>query len=115
MADLKALAETLVSLSVKDVQELASILKADYGIEPAAAAVAVAAAGGGGAAADTCVQDAVCRDRIVVARCSSSVVGTRSQRGVCSGAAAGDRVVCHKLCWVADGAVSVPRLHGCVA
>lgn len=54
MADLKALAETLVNLSVKDVQELASILKADYGIEPAAAAVAVAAtggAGGGGAAA----------------------------------------------------------------
>ena len=51
MADLKALAETLVSLSVKDVQELATILKADYGIEPAAAAVAVAAGGGGGAAA----------------------------------------------------------------
>jgi len=43
MADLKALAETLVSLTVKDVQELANILKADYGIEPAAAAVAVAA------------------------------------------------------------------------
>lgn len=54
MADLKALAETLVNLTVKDVQELATILKADYGIEPAAAAVAVAAAGGaggGGAAA----------------------------------------------------------------
>jgi large subunit ribosomal protein L7/L12 len=55
MADLKALAETLVSLTVKDVQELANILKADYGIEPAAAAVAVAAgpaAGGGAAAAE---------------------------------------------------------------
>lgn len=52
MADLKALAETLVNLSVKDVKELADILKADYGIEPAAAAVAVAApAAGGGAAA----------------------------------------------------------------
>ena len=55
MADLKALAETLVNLSVKDVKELADILKADYGIEPAAAAVAVAApaggAGGGAAAA----------------------------------------------------------------
>lgn len=50
MADLKALAEQLVNLSVKDVQELAGILKADYGIEPAAAAVAVAAGGGGGAA-----------------------------------------------------------------
>ncbi len=51
MADLKALAEQLVNLTVKDVQELAGILKADYGIEPAAAAVAAAPAGGGGAAA----------------------------------------------------------------
>jgi len=51
MADLKALAETLVNLSVKDVQELASILKADSGIEPAAAAVAVAAGPGAGPAA----------------------------------------------------------------
>lgn len=54
MADLKALAETLVNLTVKDVKELADILKNDYGIEPAAAAVAVAAApaGGGAAAAE---------------------------------------------------------------
>ena len=51
MADLKALAEQLVGLTVKDVQELAGILKSEYGIEPAAAAVAVAAGGGGGAAA----------------------------------------------------------------
>ena len=51
MADLKALAEQLVNLTVKDVQELAGILKADYGIEPAAAAAAAPAAGGGGAAA----------------------------------------------------------------
>lgn len=51
MADLKAFAEQLVSLSVKDVNELAKILKDEYGIEPAAAAVAVAAAGGGGGAA----------------------------------------------------------------
>jgi large subunit ribosomal protein L7/L12 len=51
MADIKALAESLVSLSVKDVQELANILKADYGIEPAAAAVVVAAGGDGGGAA----------------------------------------------------------------
>lgn len=43
MADLKALAEQLVGLTVKDVQELATILKDEYGIEPAAAAVAVAA------------------------------------------------------------------------
>ncbi len=53
MADIKALAEELVNLSVKDVQELAQILKDEYGIEPAAAAVAVAgpAAGAGEAAA----------------------------------------------------------------
>lgn len=50
MADLKTLAEELVNLTVKDVNELADILKTEYGIEPAAAAVAVAgpAAGGGG-------------------------------------------------------------------
>jgi len=45
MADLKAIAEQLVNLTVKDVNELAQILKDEYGIEPAAAAVAVAAAG----------------------------------------------------------------------
>ena len=44
MADLKALAEQLVNLTVKEVNELAQILKEEYGIEPAAAAVAVAAA-----------------------------------------------------------------------
>ena len=48
MADLKAFAEQLVNLSVKDVNELAKILKEEYGIEPAAAAVAVAAPGAGG-------------------------------------------------------------------
>ena len=46
MADVKALAEQLVALTVKDVQELANVLKSEYGIEPAAATV-VAAAGGG--------------------------------------------------------------------
>ena len=51
MADIKALAEELVNLSVKDVQELAKVLKEEYGIEPAAAAVVVAADGGNGAAA----------------------------------------------------------------
>ena len=53
MADLKVFAEQLVSLSVKEVSELAKILKDEYGIEPAAAAVAVAgpAAGGGAPAA----------------------------------------------------------------
>jgi large subunit ribosomal protein L7/L12 len=55
MADLKSFAEQLVSLTVKEVNELAKILKEEYGIEPAAAAVAVAgpaAAGGAAAAAE---------------------------------------------------------------
>lgn len=51
MADLKAFAEQLVNLSVKEVNELAQILKDEYGIEPAAAAVAVAAGPAAGAAA----------------------------------------------------------------
>jgi large subunit ribosomal protein L7/L12 len=52
MADLKQLAEEMVNLTVKEVNELAGILKDEYGIEPAAAAVAVAAAGAGGGEAD---------------------------------------------------------------
>ena len=56
MADIKALAEELVNLTVKEVKELADVLKEEYGIEPAAAAVAVAvaapAAGGAAAAAE---------------------------------------------------------------
>ena len=52
MADLKALAEELVNLTVKEVNELATILKDEYGIEPAAAAVAVAAAGPAAAGAE---------------------------------------------------------------
>ncbi|MFT3677507.1 MAG: 50S ribosomal protein L7/L12 [Chitinophagaceae bacterium] len=48
MADIKALAESLVALTVKDVQELADFLKSEYGIEPAAAAVVVAGGGDGG-------------------------------------------------------------------
>jgi large subunit ribosomal protein L7/L12 len=51
MADLKAFAEQLVNLTVKEVNELATILKEEYGIEPAAAAVAVAAAPAGEGAA----------------------------------------------------------------
>ncbi|MBN8864096.1 MAG: 50S ribosomal protein L7/L12 [Sphingobacteriales bacterium] len=50
MADVKALAESLVALTVKEVQELADFLKSEYGIEPAAAAVVVAAGGDGGGA-----------------------------------------------------------------
>ncbi len=50
MADIKAIAEELVNLTVKEVNELATVLKDEYGIEPAAAAVAVAAPAAGGAA-----------------------------------------------------------------
>ncbi|MEY3049051.1 MAG: hypothetical protein RL365_1089 [Bacteroidota bacterium] len=51
MAELKQIAETLVNLTVKEVNELAAILKEEYGIEPAAAAPAMMAGGGGGAEA----------------------------------------------------------------
>lgn len=52
MADLKTLAEQLVNLTVKDVNELSNILKEEYGIEPAAAAAVIAAPGAGGEGAD---------------------------------------------------------------
>ena len=51
MADIKAIAEELVNLTFKEVNELATVLKDEYGIEPAAAAVAVAGPAAGGAAA----------------------------------------------------------------
>ena len=59
MADVKAIAEQLVNLTVKEVQELSTILKDEYGIEPAAAAVAVAAGGGGEAAAEKTTFDVI--------------------------------------------------------
>lgn len=64
MADVKALAESLVNLTVKEVNELAKILKDEYGIEPAAAAVAVAAgpAAGGAAAAEKTTFDVVLKN-----------------------------------------------------
>ncbi|HMG81874.1 MAG TPA: 50S ribosomal protein L7/L12 [Ferruginibacter sp.] len=52
MADVKVLAEKLVGLTVKEVQELAEFLKSEYGIEPAAAAVVVSAGGGAAAVAE---------------------------------------------------------------
>lgn len=51
MADIKAMAESLVNLTVKEVNELATVLKDEYGIEPAAAAAVAVAAGGGDAGA----------------------------------------------------------------
>lgn len=66
MADLKAFADQLVNLTVKEVNELAKILKDEYGIEPAAAAVAVAAgggaAGGGDAAAEKTSFDVILKN-----------------------------------------------------
>jgi large subunit ribosomal protein L7/L12 len=52
MADVKSLAESLVNLTVKEVQDLADFLKSEYGIEPAAAAVVVSGDGGGAAAVE---------------------------------------------------------------
>ena len=65
MADIKAIAEELVNLTVKEVNELAQVLKEEYGIEPAAAAVAVAAgpaAGGAAAAEEKTAFDVVLKD-----------------------------------------------------
>lgn len=57
MADIKAIAEELVNLTVKEVNELATVLKDEYGIEPAAAAVAVAGPVAGGAAAGEAAEE----------------------------------------------------------
>lgn len=65
MADIKAIAEQLVNLTVKEVNELAQVLKEEYGIEPAAAAVAVAAgptAGGDAAAEEKTSFDVILKD-----------------------------------------------------
>ncbi|MBN2518980.1 MAG: 50S ribosomal protein L7/L12 [Bacteroidales bacterium] len=67
MADLKAIAEQLVNLTVKEVNELADILKNDYGIEPAAAAVAVAAPAAGAGAAETAAAEKSTFDVILTA------------------------------------------------
>lgn len=65
MADIKAIAEELVNLTVKEVNELATVLKEEYGIEPAAAAVAVAAPGAG-AGADAAAEEKTDFDVVLV-------------------------------------------------
>lgn len=83
MADLKQLAEQLVNLSVREVKELADILKADYGIEPAAAAATVVAApAGGGAAAvvektefDVILKDAPADAKLKIVKEVKTVLG----------------------------------------
>ena len=65
MADLKKLAEELVNLTVKDVNELADILKEEHGIEPAAAAAVVAAPGAGGADGGAAAEEQTAFDVII--------------------------------------------------
>ena len=62
MADIKSIAETLVNLTVKEVQELATVLKDEYGIEPAAAAVVVSGGGSGPAAEEKTSFDVILKE-----------------------------------------------------
>lgn len=68
MADIKAIAEQLVNLTVKEVSELAEILKTEYGIEPAAAAVAVAGPAAG-PAAEAVEEKNIFRCNLEISRC----------------------------------------------
>lgn len=96
MADLKEFAEQLVNLTVKEVNELADILKDEYGIEPAAAAVAVAAAGGGGeeAAAEQTEFDVILKaaggSKLGVVKLVKEItgLGLKEAKGVVDGAPA---------------------------
>ena len=96
MADLKAFAEQLVNLSVKEVNELAEILKNEYGIEPAAAAVAVAAgpAAAGAAAEDKTSFDVVLKSaganklQVVKAVKESCGLGLKEAKEIVDGAPA---------------------------
>jgi large subunit ribosomal protein L7/L12 len=81
MADLKAFAEQLVNLTVKEVKELADILKDEYGIEPAAAAVAVAA---GPAAAGPAVEEQTSFDVILVESGASKLNVVKLVKDLCS-------------------------------
>ena len=97
MADLKEFAEQLVNLTVKEVNELATILKEEYGIEPAAAAVAVAAGGGGGGGEDAAAAEPTSFDvilkspggaklNVVKAVKSITGLGLKDAKGVVDGA-----------------------------
>ncbi|MGL5260915.1 MAG: 50S ribosomal protein L7/L12 [Bacteroides sp.] len=79
MADLKAFAEELVNLSVKEVNELATILKEEYGIEPAAAAVAVA----GPAAAGEAEEEKTSFDVVVTSAGSAKLKVVKAVKDVC--------------------------------
>ena len=79
MADLKAFAEQLVNLTVKEVNELATILKDEYGIEPAAAAVAVAA----GPAAGPAVEEKTSFDVVLKSAGSAKLQVVKAVKEVC--------------------------------
>lgn len=81
MADLKAFAEQLVNLSVKEVKELADILKEEYGIEPAAAAVAVAA---GPAAGPAAVEEKTAFDVVLAEAGASKLNVVKLVKDLCS-------------------------------
>ena len=80
MADIKALAEELVNLTVKEVNELAQILKEEYGIEPAAAAVAVAA---GPAAAGAAVEEKTSFDVVLKSAGSAKLQVVKAVKEAC--------------------------------
>ena len=80
MADLKSFAEQLVNLSVKEVNELAQILKEEYGIEPAAAAVAVAA---GPAAAGAAVEEKTSFDVVLKSAGSAKLQVVKAVKEAC--------------------------------
>ena len=89
MADLKAIAEELVNLTVKEVNELATILKDEYGIEPAAAAVAVAAgpaAGGAEAAAAVLKSAGAAKLQVVKAVKEACGLGLKEAKEMVDGA-----------------------------
>lgn len=80
MAELKDFAEQLVNLTVKEVNELADILKDEYGIEPAAAAVAVAAGGGGGG--DAAVEEQTSFDVILTSAGAAKLKVVKEVKGL---------------------------------
>lgn len=84
MADLKAFAEQLVNLSVKEVKELADILKEEYGIEPAAAAAAVAVAAGPAAGPAAAVEEKTAFDVVLTEAGASKLNVVKLVKDLCS-------------------------------
>ena len=82
MADLKEFAEQLVNLTVKEVNELAAILKDDYGIEPAAAAAPVMVAGGGGEGGEEAAEEKTSFDVILKSAGASKLAVVKLVKGL---------------------------------